>query len=74
MYGGKCRIIPLELSTFRNMLKAAFYADNKPSPTDIRKLFDNAAVMAKECVTNDATEKEWYDRVTNYANNWLSGA
>lgn len=21
-----------------------------------------------------ATEKEWYDRVTNYANNWLSGA
>lgn len=74
MYGGKCRIIPLELSTFRNMLKAAFYADNKPSPTDIRKLFDNAAVMAKECVTSDATEKEWYDRVTNYANNWLSGA
>ncbi|MCD8269214.1 MAG: AlwI family type II restriction endonuclease [Parabacteroides sp.] len=72
MYGGKCRIIPLELNTFRNMLGAAFKADSKPNPSDIKRLFDVAAKTAKECVINDATEIDWYNKITDYANNWLS--
>lgn len=72
MYGGKCRIIPLELTTFRNMLKAAFNASSKPNPSDIKRLFDKAAKVANECVLNDSTETDWYNKITDYANNWLS--
>lgn len=72
MYGGKCRIIPLELTTFRNMLKAAFNAISKPNPSDIKRLFDKAAKVANECVLNNSTETDWYNKITDYANNWLS--
>lgn len=72
MYGGKCRIIPLELTTFRNMLKAAFNASSKPNPSDIKRLFDKAAKVANECVLNNSTETDWYNKITDYANNWLS--
>lgn len=73
LYGGKCRIIPLELTTFRNMLKAAFNAERKPGPSDIKRLFDEASKKAKECVVNEYTETEWYDQVKAYANDWLTG-
>jgi len=72
MYGGKCRIIPLELSIFRKMLKTAVNASSKPSPKDIKRLFDKAAILAKECFINDNTEKEWYSKIIDTANNWLS--
>lgn len=72
MYGGKCCIIPLTLETFRKMLKDAVKAPNKPTPLNIKRLFDISKDLAKECLLNDETEKVWYDKITDVANNWLT--
>ncbi|SHL74479.1 AlwI restriction endonuclease [Xylanibacter ruminicola] len=71
-YGGKCNIIPMTLDTFRVMLKKAVEAPNKPTPQDIRKLFEKSQAYAKECIMNDATDRDWYDRITETVNNWLA--
>ena len=72
MYGGKCTIIPLELFTFRKMLKAAMDAHVKPNSSNIKKLFEKSQKIAKECFANDENEKVWYNRITNEAINWLA--
>lgn len=71
MYGGRCNIIPLTLSTFRNMLKKAVNSEIKPNPTDIKNLFDISAKYVKECMLKEQTETDWYNRITERANNWL---
>ena len=72
MYGGKCNIIPLRLDTFRKMLKDAVDASTKPTPTNIKRLFEKSQEYAKECFVNDENETLWYERITNDAMNWLS--
>ena len=72
MYGGKCCIIPLTISTFRKMLKAAVDAPHRPNPSDLKKLFDISKRYVKECISNDKTENDWYNRITETATNWLS--
>ena len=72
MYGGKCCLIPLTLETFRKMLKAAVDAKQKPNPSDIKKLFDASKRYAKECLINEGTENDWYNKITETAINWLS--
>jgi len=71
MYGGKCTIIPLTLSTFREMLKQAVSSPNKPTPQNIKGLFEKSQKYVKECMMNDSTELEWYNKITETANNWL---
>lgn len=73
MYGGRCNIIPLTLSTFRNMLKKAVNAEIKPNPSDIKRLFDISAKYVKDCIMNGQTETDWYNKIKEKANNWLSG-
>lgn len=72
MYGGKCCIIPLTLETFRKMLKDAVDASSKPTPANIKKLFEVSKKYAKECLINDETETVWYNKITKAANNWLA--
>ena len=72
MYGGKCNIIPLTLSTFRTMLKKAVDSPTKPTPKDIKKLFDYSSRYVKECMMEDKTESDWYKKITEDAVNWLS--
>ena len=72
MYGGKCCIIPLTLDTFRKMLKSAVEAPVRPSPANIKKLFDTSRQYAKECFLNDETETDWYNKITETASNWLA--
>lgn len=72
MYGGKCCIIPLTLDTFRKMLKSAVEAPVRPSPANIKKLFDTSRQYAKECFLNDETENDWYNKITETASNWLA--
>lgn len=71
MYGGKCCIIPLTLDTFRKMLKSAIEAPVRPSPANIKKLFDTSKQYAKECLLSDGTETDWYNKITKTASNWL---
>ena len=72
MYGGKCNIIPITLATFREMLKRAVDAPTKPTPSNIKKLFEVSQKYVKECMLNDSTESEWYQKITNTALNWLT--
>lgn len=72
MYGGKCNIIPMTLDTFRKMLKDAVDATSKPNASDIRKLFDASLQYAQESNKNDGTETDWYNKITETANNWLA--
>lgn len=71
MYGGKCCIIPLTLDTFRKMLRSAVEAPVRPSPANIKKLFETSKQYAKECLISDGTETDWYNRITETASNWL---
>jgi len=72
MYGGRCTIIPLELFTFRKMLKAAMNAPVKPNSSNIKSLFEKSQKIAKECFINEESEKVWYKRITEEATNWLA--
>lgn len=74
MYGGKCCIIPLTLATFRKMLKDAVESPARPTPENIKRLFDASTRYAKECFLNDKTETDWYDQITEKAVNWLKEA
>ena len=72
LYGGKCCIIPLRLDTFRKMLKDAVDSESRPTPENIRKLFDNSSKYARQCLLDDENETVWYNKITEDANNWLS--
>ena len=72
MYGGRCNIIPLSLNTFRKMLGDAVNAEHKPVPAKIKGLFITSNQIAKQCLSEDKGETEWYDGITKIANNWLS--
>lgn len=72
LYGGRCRIIPMTLSSFRKMIKDAVYSPIRPTPKDIKQLFEKSNEFARECFINDETENDWYSKVTAMVNNWLS--
>lgn len=74
MYGGKCCIIPLTLETFRKMLKAAVDAKQKPTPSDIKRLFDASKKYVKECLIKEGTESDWYNKISETAAHWLSNS
>ena len=71
-YGGRCCIIPMTLTVFRKMLKNAYEAKRKPCSQDIKKIFEKSKKYAKECMVKDLTETDWYSKVSNDLNNWLS--
>ena len=72
MYGGKCTIIPLRLDTFRKMLKDAADSPIKPSPANLKRLFEKSQIYAKDCILNEYDESVWFDRITDDAMNWLN--
>ncbi len=72
LYGGRCCIIPLSLSTFRTMLKKAVEAPTKPDTAQIHKLFDTAKSYADECFAKGYSETEWFNRITKKATDWLT--
>lgn len=72
LYGGRCTIIPLKLDTFRKMLKDAADAPSKPTPFNMKRLFERSQILARECFINDESETIWYQKITNEVMNWLA--
>ncbi len=72
LYGGKCNIIPITLSTFRKMLKDAVDSPFKPTPHNIKNLFEKSQQYARECFIKDESEVVWYEKITHTAENWLA--
>lgn len=67
LYGGKSKIIPLELSSFKKMILDSRKACYVPEPKHIKAIFDTAENL-RETADN---EVEWFNKVNEAARNWL---
>ncbi len=66
-YGGKTKIIPLELDLFMHLVENAYNYKDTPNPNNIREFLDN--VLEQEELSND--ENDWYSRINICVENWL---
>lgn len=66
-YGGTSTIIPLPLSVFQKMVEDSYKADYMPNPQHVRRFLE----YSNEIAATSADEKEWYEKVTTQALNWL---
>lgn len=67
-YGGKAKIIPMEVNDFQKILISAFQSKNKPKETDLYKFVNQASKLAQ----TTENETEWYKDVVNLADTWLT--
>lgn len=67
LYGGKSKIIPLELDRFMKLVEHSYNYKNVPTSMDIRSFLDKAV----ECCNNAVDENDWYDSLQMCVDNWL---
>ena len=67
-YGGKTKIIPLELEQFMKLVENSYTHHVQPTPSDIRLFLDEA--MRQEELAVD--ENDWSDRIRNCVVQWLA--
>lgn len=65
-YGGKAKIIPLEVKEFKTLLKTAYLSTNKPKSIDIYNFVNSATEVVKD-VQN---ESDWYESITALTEHW----
>jgi len=65
-YGGKAKIIPVEIEVFQKLLKTAYQSKTKPTSEDIYKFVSEATSL----VSNTSNELEWYQHINALADNW----
>ena len=66
-YGGKTKIIPLELDQFMRLVENSYNHHTQPTPQDIRQFLDE--VMRQEELAID--ENDWSDKIQNCVAQWL---
>ncbi len=66
-YGGKSKIVPLDLDLFMKLVENSYNYKIHPKSSDIRKLLDK--IINK--VDSSENETEWYDYIQSCASNWL---
>lgn len=66
-YGGKTKIIPLDLDQFMRLVENAYNYPTHPKPNNIKKFLDE--VIYQEDLSFD--ENDWYDKIQNCVDNWL---
>ncbi len=66
-YGGKPKIIPLDLDSFMRLVENSYNHIGTPSPTEIRA-FLQAAI---DEIDNSADENDWRERIQRCAEKWL---
>lgn len=66
-YGGKSKIVPLELEQFMKLVDTSYNHSNQPVPQDIRNFLD-AAVSKVEIAEN---ENGWYEQIQQCVSQWL---
>ena len=67
-YGGKSTIVPLPLSVFLKMVEDSHKASYIPEPKHVQRFFERSNELA-DSMDN---EKDWYNRITQEALNWLT--
>lgn len=66
-YGGKPKIIPLELDQFMQLVENSYNCCTQPTPHDIRHFLDE--VIRQEAVAVD--ENDWNDKIRQCVAQWL---
>ncbi len=66
-YGGRSKIIPLDLDLFMKLVENSYNYKTQPGSSDVRRLLD----MIINKVDTSASETEWYDYIHECVSNWL---
>lgn len=66
-YGGKTKIIPIELDQFMKLVENSYNYPTQPSPRDIRSLLDE--IIISEELSKD--EIDWNNKIQLAVNKWL---
>lgn len=67
-YGGKTKIIPLELDQFMRLVENSYNYHAQPTPHNIRQFLDE--VMRQEELATD--ENDWNEKIQNCVAQWLA--
>lgn len=67
-YGGKTKIIPLELDQFMRLVENSYNYHTQPTPHNIRQFLDE--VMRQEELAVD--ENDWNEKIQNCVAEWLA--
>jgi hypothetical protein len=62
-YGGKSKIIPLDLETFQEILQRAYTADHKPTSVNLKRFVSKATEWAH----TSSDEVDWFSKVKEEA-------
>jgi len=68
LYGGKAKIIPLELDLFMKMIESSYNYKETPSSHDIRLFLDEAISECEKAMD----ENQWKSAIRNCAEKWLN--
>lgn len=67
LYGGKSKIIPLELDQFMQLVDNSYNYKTKPKSKDIRGFLDDVITSCESAVN----ENQWSAEIQKYVNSWL---
>lgn len=67
LYGGRSKIIPLELNQFKRLVENSYKYNGHPNPSDVRKFLD--LVLEQGEVSQD--ENDWQLRINTCVDQWL---
>jgi hypothetical protein len=67
-YGGQSTIVPLPLNVFQKMIEDSYKASYTPQPLQVKRFFERS----NEIAATSADEKNWYNKMTDIALNWLN--
>ena len=68
LYGGKSKIIPIELSQFKKLVENSYKYKGHPNPSDVRKFLDLAIKQGETA----QDENEWKIKINTCVEQWLS--
>lgn len=68
LYGGKSKIIPLELDRFMKLVENSYSYKTQPTPADIRRFLDFALHLCENAID----ENDWHRSIQNSVDMWLA--
>lgn len=68
LYGGKSKIIPLELDQFMKLVENSYNYCKQPAPNDMRSFLDLVLQQGEQATD----ENDWMTRIQSCVDNWLA--
>lgn len=68
LYGGKSKIIPLELDQFMRLIESSYVHTTHPTPIDVRRFLDAVIEQGETAID----ENDWRNKIQECVNNWLT--